>query len=480
MKIRLFITGAIILYSSLYVLFPSATIASELEATLVASDGSGEQQSFSTLSIDGDRLVATADNADDGIGAVYVYERNGIEWVQTATITASDADGLMQFGSGGVSLDGNRVIVGVPNRGSAYIYDLVDGLWVETKLTDSNIGRAVSLDGDRAIVGHWGRTGPESGSAFIYELINGSWVRTASLPGFGLSVSLDGDTAVVASRLAVPDQIGPNSLNQGVATVYEFRVGEWVETAILTTNDLTASFYGESISVSENQLMVGATGSTRSGDNNGTVYVYNRNDGTWGETTKLTASDRSAGDGFGHHVSLDGSRAIVSKSMSTRIGGALIPAAYVFELTGGQWTETQMLLGRGEISLDGDTAIVVSERLSREVHVYNLGSLNNCDYTKASLHDGYGFDAIANTDCPPLVNEIATDETLIVTDNAGGTNTTDVSTDAQPISSLVGNTPNDSTDETTSPSSGGGSFWLPILMFALAVRSQMRTLQKQN
>jgi len=36
-----------------------------------------------------------------------------------------------------------------------------------------------------------------------------------------------------------------------------------------------------------------------------------------------------------------------------------------------------------------------------------------------------------------------------------------------------------SSDETASPSSGGGSFWLPILMFALAIRRPMRALQKQ-
>ena len=66
---------------------------------------------------------------------------------------------------------------------------------------------------------------------------------------------MDGDTAVVtAGRVLEP---GPDRRNYGVATVFELRTGVWVETAVLITDDVAASFYGDSISISGNQLIVG-------------------------------------------------------------------------------------------------------------------------------------------------------------------------------------------------------------------------------
>ena len=97
------------------------------------------------------------------------------------------------------------------------------------------------------------------------------------------------------------------------------------------------------------------------------------------------------GDGFGFRVSLDASRAIVSS-----ISGS----TYVFELIGDQWVETEKLIGRTDVSLDGDTAIMSVE--GEEVFVHALISLNSCDYSNAAFQGGWGWNQSAQTSCAPL------------------------------------------------------------------------------
>jgi len=119
---------------------------------------------------------------------------------------------------------------------------------------------------------------------------------------------------------------------------------------------------------------------------------------------------------------------------------------------------------------------------------------DNCDYTDADDFDGYGFDPITMTSCPPLDdgNSSSNVETTDATnDNANAAvennpDTTDnISDDSIGNSSnattaenentavedevVASNTQADSTgtdlvssDETGSLSSGGGSFWLPV------------------
>jgi len=112
---------------------------------------------------------------------------------------------------------------------------------------------------------------------------------------------------------------------------------------------------------------------------------------------------------------------------------------------------------------------------------------------------------------PIPVDNAPDDSTVSSEDNTSVQNTNDVQTNADTSDSsfndsagnandatrpesentaedvaAVSNNQSDSTeadlftsDQTASPSSGGGSFWLPVLMFVLAFRRPMRSLQKQ-
>lgn len=156
-----------------------------------------------SVSIDGNRAVVGARAhslfGGTGFGSAYVIRRddNGTPddtsddiWVEQAKLTASDADFNDQFGSS-VSISGDRMIVGAWNhnntRGSAYVFrrddngtplDPSDDWWVEEgKLLASDgsfndqFGRAVSISGDRAIVGSYleDEAGSDAGAAYVFR-----------------------------------------------------------------------------------------------------------------------------------------------------------------------------------------------------------------------------------------------------------------------------------------------------------------------
>ncbi|MFK7947394.1 MAG: fibronectin type III domain-containing protein, partial [Saprospiraceae bacterium] len=98
-----------------------------------------------------------------------------------------------------VTIDGNCSIE----------YDEIQKLLASDAAANDEFGRSVSISGDRAIVGarYNDDNGSNSGSAYIFELQNGTWVETQKLLAsdaatydyFGLSVSISGDRAIVGA-----------------------------------------------------------------------------------------------------------------------------------------------------------------------------------------------------------------------------------------------------------------------------------------
>jgi hypothetical protein len=129
-------------------------------------------------------------------------------------------------------------------------------------------------------------------------------------------------------------------------------------------------FFGESVSIDTDTLVVGAPGDANAGANSGAAYIFERNQaGTWGPAKKLTASDAAAGDRFGGSVSISGDTIVVG-AWGEGGPGLEFGAAYVFErnLGGpGNWGQVKKLtasdasewqhFGVG-VSVSGDTIAV--------------------------------------------------------------------------------------------------------------------------
>lgn len=229
------------------------------------------------------------DNGTDS-GAAYIFELIGGNWTETAKLIASDGDVEDRFGSS-VSLSGNRALIGAhgvgTKPGSSYVFDLQGGSWSQTaKLMASDgaandyFGWSVSLYGDRALIGAYGDAdnGSYSGSAYVFDLSGGSWAETAKLTAadgsandyFGNTVSLFGDRALIGAFF--DDAIGNDS---GSAYVFDLQGGGWIETDKLIASDgAVNNYFGFSVSLSGEQVLIGAYGDNDNGNSSGSAYIF--------------------------------------------------------------------------------------------------------------------------------------------------------------------------------------------------------------
>jgi len=159
---------------------------------------------------------------------------------------------------------------------------------------------------------------------------------------------------------------------------------------LLSDQKLTASdgdagdAFGGSVAISDTYIVVGAQVDRINGNyGQGSVYVFElQDDGTWAEVQKLTASDGGRSSFFGNRVSIDGSTIVVGSFAHSPGGVGNQGAAYVFELQGTAWVETQRLtagdgaegdLFGSSVAISGST-IVVGSRLDDIDINHNQGS----------------------------------------------------------------------------------------------------------
>ena len=155
--------------------------------------------------------------------------------------------------------------------------------------------------------------------------------------GFGESVAMDGDYAVVG---APKDDINGNT-NQGSAYIYYRNQGNWEQQAKLVANNgVTLAEFGRSVAISGDYVIVGApkdlAGITSKA---GSAYIFLRNGTTWTQQQKLYAADGETNDLFGWSVALSGSTAIVGAPSTNEGFPGTQPAGsvYSFKRSGTNW-----------------------------------------------------------------------------------------------------------------------------------------------
>ena len=237
---------------------------------------------------------------DDGrktdSGSAYIFEKNykGV-WNQRR-IAASDGESGDRFGSS-VSIYENTLVVGAyldddkgSNSGSAYIFEKnSNGVFEQSqKITASNginddkFGHSVSIYEDTLVVGAFGDDdkGSNSGSAYIFEKdSNGVFEQSQKITAsnginddkFGHSVSIYEDTLVVGAF--GDDDKGSNS---GSAYIFEKDSnGDWNQIQKITASGGASNdYFGSSVSVYEDTLVVGAYLDDDKGSNSGSAYIF--------------------------------------------------------------------------------------------------------------------------------------------------------------------------------------------------------------
>jgi len=322
------------------------------QAKLTASDGAPGHTFGSYVSLDGDTaLVGAVSDSAKGTasGSVYAFVRSGTSWSEQAKLTASDGATYDYFGV--VSLDGDQALIGASGdddngswSGSAYVFVRAGTKWFEqAKLVPADgvasayFGASVWLSGDTALVGALADNDPSTGpgSVYVFARTGTSWSQTQkltasdgmALAGFGTSIAVDGDTAVISA-------FGANGGVAGTGAAYVFtRTGTtWSEQAKLQASNAAAGDHvGESVALDSDTALLGAPYHDGQGFDSGGVYVFKRSGTTWSETQELGATDTGPLDHFGSSLALGADLAVVGAHSANGAAGAT-GSAYVFAL----------------------------------------------------------------------------------------------------------------------------------------------------
>ncbi|WP_438034059.1 FG-GAP repeat protein [Sorangium sp. So ce204] len=245
-----------------------------------------------------------------------------------------------------------------------------DQLLAPSGASTDRFGTAVAISGDTVVVAapFDDDAGTDAGAAHVFVRSGSSWVHQQTLTSttvgsydyFGISVAISGETIVVG---AWGDVV--NGVRTGAAYVFVRSGSTWTEQARLAASDgaLDDSF-GGSVGIDGDSVVVGSFMDDDLGTSSGSAYVFVRSGSTWTQQQKLTASDGSATDKLGNSVAISGDTVVAgSPDITSNDTGA----AYVFVRSGSTWTQQQKLVASDtapydhlgfSVALSGDSAIL--------------------------------------------------------------------------------------------------------------------------
>ncbi|MBN8821875.1 MAG: leucine-rich repeat domain-containing protein [Spirosoma sp.] len=281
---------------------------------LVASDRSAGDTFGWSVGVSGSHIVVGAyqesEDASGGntlsvAGSAYIFNQNQggtNNWGQIKKIVASDRAANDAFGYS-VSINGSQLVVGAYQEsedasggntlsfaGSAYVFNQNQGgadnwgqvkkLVASDRATGDVFGYSVGISGSQIVVGapqesedvSGNNTLTNAGSAYVFSQNQGgtnNWGQVKKL---------------VASDRAANDRFGFSVSNSG--------------------SHIVVGAFQEDEDASGNNMLADA----------GSAYVFNQNQGgadNWGQVKKLMASDRATNDLFGWSVSVSGNQLVV-------------------------------------------------------------------------------------------------------------------------------------------------------------------------
>ena len=345
-----------------------------------------------SVSVSGEIAVVGVPGTGKDAGAIFVFVRDEIGWVEQTRIIPEDRKPNDEFGSV-VTLRGDTLVVGMPryseiskNHGTVFVYTRSADQWVRQPNVNANdteesdrFGNAVDFDGKNLIVGAYSANAPkgDSGAAYIFARQGNSWVQQAKLVAndadafdwFGASVAISGDLAVVG---AIRED--GKGINSDSGAVYVFRKigGSWIQEAkVIGRNTREKHNFGHTVKTNGKIFAVGVPKGGSAG--NGAVYLFRFQDNVWRQHGVALVA--RSGNNFGHSISLENQTIIIGSSQDNndewekQVERGDTGAAYIFRERAGQWIRTAKLLpndamegdgfGYG-VSINGNTVVVGS------------------------------------------------------------------------------------------------------------------------
>src|ERR1700733_14355117 len=272
--------------------------------------------------------------------------------------TAASAPRIVRHRIEGLSLLGYGIVSAVPGGEFVQRGELSD----HPGGSGEQFGEAVAVSGRTLVIGTINHTagsmGIEQGAAYVFTEPASGWAharqvailkapRGQSEEEFGRSVAIAGNTIVIGAPVR---EVGKHA-HQGAAFVYVKPASGWRSAA--PTAELTAAagaaeeFFGESVAVSGNTVVVGAPGrKVGAHAAQGAVDVFAAprfpRAGTPKQLAELTAPDGQANDALGISVAISGSTVLAGADLH-RVGEtAGQGVAYVFAKPDAGWRDARV------------------------------------------------------------------------------------------------------------------------------------------
>lgn len=350
--------------------------------------GSYAEQSGYTGVFNGSTIPAGGYDYDSG--AVYVYKRSGVNWIQDAYIKSTIPYESQWFGNS-LDLHGNTLAVGVLQEHNLAVTTIWNGTTpVEERLSD-NVG-----------------------AVYVYARTQSGWAMESYIKAahqrwyyyFSYDISLYDNTLVVSTIddesntttiLSGENTAKDNSLTDvGAVYVYRRANGVWQQEAyIKASNAGQGDIFGQSVSLYKDTLVVSAmsedssatgvtNGATSSLDNSsadsGAVYVYVRNNSIWTQQAYIKAGNSEAGDFFGSSVSVfedtlavgakreDSNQSTISNNATSSVDNSAINsgAVYIYKRTGVNWAQEAYIKAKNPFDNNefGHEVVLQKDRLA--------------------------------------------------------------------------------------------------------------------
>ncbi|MDD2656359.1 MAG: hypothetical protein PHQ18_02180 [Patescibacteria group bacterium] len=361
-----------------------------------------------------DEYIAIGATGDDSIskdsGAVYVYSFDNIRkiWSRPIKLTPEDFIDDSRFNGGSVftiyDFDGfgesvsildNNLFVGAPtedsagiNAGAVYRYFFDGGTWKYIQKiiaidasAGNKFGNSLSSNGMYMAVGSKfsDENGKDSGAAYIFTGNVKKWYQQykivpedgANEDYFGFDVAIHGDLVAVSSNY--DDDVGVDS---GSVYVFQKNNTQWLQSQKITARDgQFEDFFGTSVDINGNRLVVGSKGVDDNGLSSGSMYKYYLVDNVWSQEEKIIAYDGQSDDVFGGDVAVYDSTFLVG-AYGDDDGGSNAGSAYFIygELFSGEFEvyEADTVVGSrygSVVDISGDYAAV--SIISSNVYIYH-------------------------------------------------------------------------------------------------------------
>lgn len=294
-------------------------------------------------------------------GCAYVFELKDGGWNQQAKLIPAESKGNEQFGYS-VAIYGNYAAVGAIGEstggnkaGSVYLFAFEKGEWIQKqKIQPDDIragdyfGCSIALDSARLIIGAFGsdKSSDIKNSGCVYFYLNESdnWVQRQKIAAdelvsgdyFGYSVALNRNNLVIGAYCK--DKNGPNSGCAYVYTYNEKRDLFFPTQEIFPSDNQADDYFGSSVSIYGNYIVVGAMRKDANGINSGCAYVFVLKKNTWVEAQTLVPLDAESGDYVGYSVDIYKDAIIIGSRFGDK-GGENIGCAYLFGYANNKWIQ---------------------------------------------------------------------------------------------------------------------------------------------